>query len=927
MHKLMTNRSKDFLQLSPRHRSLQKTKDETSAMHTPISTLFKPSSLALALVLGASWAQTSLAQSAATQQARSFQVPAGPLGQVLLGISRQSGQLISFDPALVQGRQADAVSGQLSVDQAISQALQGSGLGFSRDADAVIVSPGAAANRPVTPSAAAAATVQPALAPRLDSVIVTGTRSQERTASASLSPIDVISGDSLRNTGSEELGAVLARLVPSINFPRPSLVDGAELARPAQLRGLSPDQVLVLVNGKRRHTGAFVNLGGAIGRGSAPVDLNAIPVAAVERIEVLRDGASARYGSDAIAGVINVILKQDAEGGSVSSKFGQYKDGDGIQRQLSANSGLALGDNGWLNLTIEGGNNDYTNRAGKDLRPGSVGSTTYGQQVFRQGEPATEEGKLFLNGEYALQNGAELYAFGGYSRRKGETAAFYRASNAGNNIPALYPDGYLPLIRGELQDSSLTTGLRGELADDWRYDLSLNYGRNEYEISTRTINPDLYRDTGSTPFSFDNGTLSNEQKQINLDLARDFELSWLPYPLSVAFGAEYLHQNYELEAGETGSYYRGGSSGLAGFRAADAGEWSRHNLAQYLDLETNLTEQFGISAAVRHEDYSDFGSNISGSLAGRYDFTPQVALRGSVSTGFRAPSLAQQHFAQTSSQLIGSTIQEAGTFPADSQVARLLGAEDLKAEKSRNYSLGLVLNPLDSLQLTADVYRIDIRDRITLSSNLDLSNNPAALAYLQANGVGDISYTTARYFNNAVDTRTTGVDLVANYRHSFANDLRWNSTLGYNYNRTKVTDVKDNPAVLDSLGLNLLRVDRRERLGLLGDTTPKHKLTFSNDLSVGNWTLRSNLVRYGKFTSYQNNAANDQTFDAAWILDLAADYALDNWLFTVGGDNITDERPERLLAANSSGGNLKYSTFSPYGYSGAFYYGKVSYSW
>lgn len=227
---------------------------------------------------------------------------------------------------------------------------------------------------------------------------------------------------------------------------------------------------------------------------------------------MLRDGASARYGSDAIAGVINMILKQDAEGGSVSGKFGQYKDGDGIQRQLSANSGFKIGDNGWLNLTLEGGNNDYTNRAGEDLRPGSIGSTTYGQQVFRQGEPATKEGKLFLNGEYALQNGSELYAFGGYSRRKGETAAFYRASN---NIPTLYPNGYLPLIRGELQDSSLTTGLRGELADNWRYDLSLNYGRNEYDLSTRTINPDLYRDTGSTPFSFDNGTLSNEQKQIN----------------------------------------------------------------------------------------------------------------------------------------------------------------------------------------------------------------------------------------------------------------------------------------------------------------------------------------------------------------------------------------------------------------------------
>ncbi|TBV02180.1 TonB-dependent receptor [Stutzerimonas kirkiae] len=919
----MTKRSKDFLQFFPTGRSLQKTTDETSAMHTRVDTLFKPSCLALAILLGgAVLAPVASVAAPAQQQTQAFHVAAGSLGQVLLGVSRQSGQLISFDPALVQGRQAPAVQGELSVDQALERALRGSGLGFSRSADGIVVSASAALAGSV--AAGTGALSQP-LAPRLDNVIVTGTRSQERTAASSLSPIDIISGDSLRSTGSEELGAVLARLVPSINFPRPSLVDGAELARPAQLRGLSPDQVLVLVNGKRRHTGAFVNLGGAIGRGSAPADLNAIPLSAVERIEVLRDGASARYGSDAIAGVINVILKQDAQGGSVSAKYGEYKDGDGAQRQVSANGGFELGENGFLNLTLEGGNNDYTNRAGVDLRPASIGSTTYGQQVFRQGEPETEERKLFLNGEYSLGDAAQLYAFGGYSKRKGETAAFYRASNNSGNIPALLPNGYLPLILGELEDRSLALGVRGELAGDWRYDLSLNYGRNEYELSTRTINRQYYDDFGSTPFSFHNGTLSNEQKQVNLDLARDFELAWLPYPLTVAFGAEYLHQNYELEAGDPASYYRNGSQGLAGFRDADAGDWSRHNVAQYLDLETNLTDKLGVSAALRHEDYSDFGSNVSGSLSGRYDFTPRVALRGSVSTGFRAPSLAQQHFTLTSSQLIGSTLEEAGTFPADSQVARLLGAEELKAEKSRNYSLGLVLNPLDNLQVTADVYRIDIRDRITLSSNLSL--NPAAIAYLQANGVGNINYTTARYFNNAVDTRTKGLDLVASYRQQFANDVRWNTTLGYNYNSTRVTDVKANPAVLDSLGLDLLRVDRRERLGLLGDTTPKHKLTFGNDFKLGDWTLRSNLVRYGKFTSYQNNAANDQTFDAAWLLDLALDYALGNWLFTVGGDNVTDERPERLLAANSSGGNLKYSTFSPYGYSGAFYYGKVSYSW
>ncbi|NNB43176.1 TonB-dependent receptor plug domain-containing protein [Pseudomonas chlororaphis] len=769
---------------------------------------------------------------------------------------------------------------------------------------------------------AAQATEDNDTAARLDRVIVTGTRAQERTASASLSPIDVISGDSLRSSGSGELATVLAKLIPSINFPRPSLVDGAELTRPAQLRGLSPDQVLVLVNGKRRHTSAFVNLGGAVGRGSAPADLNAIPLSAIDHIEVLRDGASARYGSDAIAGVINIILKSADHGGSISTKYGQYKKGDGIQRQVAGNSGFALGDNGFVSLSGEGANNDYTDRAGKDFRPASVGSTTYGQHVFRQGEPETEEGKFQFNSAYSFNDAAELYGFGGYSKRRGETAAFYRASNASNNNRVLHPNGYLPLINGTLEDTSLVVGLRGELLDNWHYDLSANYGKNTYELRTKTINTSLGL---ATPHSFDNGTLTNDQRQLSLDLSREFSLGWLPYPVSVAFGTEYLHQGYQIEAGQPESYYQTGSSGLGGFRDSDAGSSSRHNFAQYLDLETNFTDKLAVSAAVRHEDYSDFGSNVSGSLSARYDFTPRVALRGSVSTGFRAPSLAQQNFTFTSSQLIGNTIQESGTFAADSQVARLLGAEDLKAEKSRNYSLGLVLEPLDNLTVTADLYHIDIRDRVSLSSNLVLNNT--AIDYLKANGVGNINYTSARYFTNATDTSTDGVDLVANYRYQLDNGIRWNSTVGYNYNHTKVTDVKANPAILDQLGVNLVRVDRRERIGLLGDTTPQHKLSLANDFNYGNWALHSNLVRYGEFTSYQADKVNDQTFSAAWLLDLAVDYKLQNWLFTLGGDNVTDKYPEKVNAYASSGGNLAYSTFSPYGYSGAFYYAKVAYNW
>ncbi|WP_410210554.1 TonB-dependent receptor plug domain-containing protein [Aquirhabdus sp.] len=755
-------------------------------------------------------------------------------------------------------------------------------------------------------------------------VVVTGTRAKNRTAHQSLQPVDVISGDTLRGSGSSELGSALARLIPSINFPRPAVVDGAELVRPAQLRGLSPDQVLVLVNGKRLHTSAFINLGGAIGRGSAPADLNSIPISAVKRIEVLRDGQSARYGSDAIAGVINIILKDGPEGGEVSTKVGQYKKGDGTQRELSVNSGFALGKSGWLNVTAEGGKNGYTNRAGADFQ--SPLATTNGQRDFRFGDPATNNGKILLNGQYDISDDAQLYAIGTFSQTQGENAEFYRQSNSSNNIKALFPNGYLPLTHNVVQDTTLVAGVRGEFLDDWHYDASANYGKNNYEVNIDTINPSLYRDTGSTPFNFYNGTLANSQTLLNIDISKSIALSWLPHPLSVAFGAEYKYQQYKVEAGQPESYYKGGASGLAGFSAGDAGDHNRHSYSEYLDLETKLTDKLTTSLAVRNENYSDFGSTTTASLAGRYDFTPRIAIRGNISNGFRAPSLAQEYFSQTSLQLVNGVLQNAGTFPANSSVAKLFGAEDLKPEKSNNYSLGFTFNPIDRLYITIDGYLIDITDRISLSSAINAST-PKVLAYLAANGINNVNYSSVRYFNNASDTRTKGVDLVASYRFLFDNGIKWNSTVGLNFNQTKVTKIKANPTILNQLGVNLLRLDRRETLGLLGESTPETKLTLGNDFSLENWTLHTNLVRYGSFVSYSNvGPQEDQKFGAQWALDMALDYRLQNWTFTLGSDNVANSYPARSQFG-TVGGSIPYSEFSPNGFNGAFYYGKVNYRW
>ncbi len=761
----------------------------------------------------------------------------------------------------------------------------------------------------------------------LDTIVVTGTRSLKRSKTDSLQPIDVISAQELtERTGSSELGTALSKIIPSINFPRPTVVDGTELVRPVQLKGLSPDQVLVLVNGKRRHTGAFINLGGTIGRGSAPTDLNAIPVSAISRIEVLREGASARYGSDAIAGVVNIILKSDPKTGEAGIRYGIYDKGDGEQKQSYVSGGTRLGDYGYAIFSGEWQDNQATNRAGLDLR--DPNATTYGQRTFRFGDPKSDEVKAAFNAGFDLSDSVELYGFSTYSHRNAETAGFYRLSNASNNVPALFPNGYLPLIRGQLDDFSAVAGLRGEAAD-WRYDVSANYGLNQYDVNTRTINVDLYKDTGATPNSFHNGKLKNSQSVFNIDLSKEYDISAFASPLNIAFGAQYLNQQYQIKAGDPGSYYKSGSSGLSGFRQADAGKWTRDSYAGYLDLETDITQKLSASSAYRYEKYDDFGDTNNASLSLRYKLLPQVAVRGSVSTGFRAPSLAQQYFTQTSSQLVNGQFVEAGTFPSSSQVAQLLGAEDLKAEKSKNYSLGFVFTPTSNLYVTLDAYQIDIDDRISLSSNINASS-PAVRDYLISKGITNTNFSSVRFFNNASDTRTRGVDLVANYQWQNLPYGELTTSLAYNFNRNEVTNVDKNPDILNALGINLTRLDRREQYGLLAGSTPEHKFSLANDYKIGNIGINTNITRYGSFKTFSNaGSASDQKFSAKWLLDLALSYQLKAWKFTLGGDNITNVYPDKDVydINKPTGGSLQYSQFSPFGFNGAFYYGKINYKW
>lgn len=764
----------------------------------------------------------------------------------------------------------------------------------------------------------------------LDTVVVTGTRTTGTRASEALQPIDIITAEQLSSQGTADLAGALNKLLPSISVPRPHNTVGGEVVRPLVMRGLAPDQVLVLVNGKRRNAGAFLNTGGALGRGTNPVDLAAIPVSAIERVEVLRDGASARYGSDAIAGVINIILKAQKEGGGINTTLGRYDDGDGTRREIQGFAGFALGDSGSLTVSAEGQDNDATNRAGADISAGALKDGLYGQTTHKIGAPSLQSGKLAFNSEFTLNDAVELYSFGTLSRREAESHYGRQAKTA--TIIKLYPDGFLPRYNPIIDDQSLVIGGRGTLIDEWKYDASLDWGRNTYRPYIKSMNTALYNATGSSPTHFYDGTYETRQSVGNLNFSRTFDVG-LASPLSVAFGFEYQSQKFEIKSGDYASWYGTGALAMPGISPESAGNWSRNSLASYIDLEVKPTDKLTVSVAARHEDYSDFGNSLSGSLSGRYDFTPQVALRGSISNGFRAPSLTQQHYSsiQTQGQDLGAGVVtvQSGTFAVGSRIAGLLGAEDLKAEKSVSQTLGLVLRPTDDLSITLDAYRISVADRINLSSSLPVTS-AVARQYLTDNGVTDVNYQSVRYMTNAADTRTIGADLAAEYRFRLENGDKFKSTLGYSYNRTKVTDLKASPAILQQLGIPVSLVERRE-VGQLTDTNPRQKVILGGDYTFTDLgvDVHVGLNRYGSFWIYSNTRPDlDQKFAAKWTADLSTSYSwADNWRVTVGADNLFDARPDRTRLENNAGGSFQYTSYSPLSPDGAFYYANLNYSW
>jgi iron complex outermembrane receptor protein len=741
-------------------------------------------------------------------------------------------------------------------------------------------------------------------------------------------PVDVFTVQDIETAGASETNQILEALTPSFNFPRPTITDGTDTVRPATLRGLGSDQVLVLVNGKRRHTSALVHVNGSIGRGSTGVDLNAIPASAIEKIEVLRDGAAAQYGSDAIAGVINIVLKSRPSPLTVDLRAGATTHSDGEMVNAAVSRGWSLA-GGQFFATAEYRDRDETNRAGPDPRPqGSVNPVP--QPNHHWGDSKAEDAMLFFNGDKPLNaNGTvSFYTFGGVSRREGSHGGFFRRALQAQNHPQIYPDGFLPLIEPEVTDYSFVGGVHGA-AGDWFWDASLDYGRNKFQFNVSdSLNTSLGPNIPPNQTSFDCGALGLDQWVANLDFSRPFEVG-LAGPLNVAFGVEGRRDGYEIIAGEPASYIDGGfpdqfggrapagAQVFPGFRPSNEVDVHRDSYAAYLDLEGDVLSKLRLGLAGRYEDYSDFGSTSDYKLTARLQPVKAFVLRGAVSTGFRAPSLGQSHFSTVSTNFlaVGGVLLpfEVGTFPVGSPVGRALGARDLKPEESEHRSLGLVWNPVSAFELSVDYYQVDIQDRIVLSGNFTGAQVAALLAPFNVTG--------ARFFTNAIDTETRGYDVTASYslQGPALGSLRlW---AGYNDTENEVTRIAPTPPQLAGLQEVLFDAIERRRVEC---GQPENSLRLSADWERDRTFAQVRQFRYGEYCLVDRQVV-DQTFGAEWLTDLEIGYRFQRFTLALGAQNLFDAFPDRNLEPNSNLGIFTYPSHSPFGMNGRFVYTRVSF--
>ncbi len=870
----------------------------------------------------------------------------------------------------------------------------------------------------------------------LDEVVVVGSRNPNRTATDTAVPVDIIDVKELTAAAPQvNLNQILNYAAPSFTSTTQTVSDGTDHIDPASLRGLGPDQVLVLINGKRRHSTSLVNVNSTVGRGSVGTDLNAIPAAAIKDVQILRDGAAAQYGSDAIAGVINIVLKEQTEGldvtidgGANFSSESNNQDGgtDGEKYQVDVNYGLPIGERGFINFTGSLTTRARTFRAGKEGFSGSIfnaynaienvaqnsgadiANLSFAQIQFfganvshfssqlqsdiaaatsisdlqsilnidvtdaelaargqtrsdysmKVGQSELRGGKFFANLSIPLNDNLEIYSFGGISFRKGQAAGFYRRPDQSRANTTVFINGFLPEIQSDIKDKSLAVGIKGKRGE-WNIDFSNTYGTNSFDFNiVNTSNATMGR---STPKEFYAGGFIFSQNTTNLDVSRFYEDTF--EGLNVAFGAEYRLENYQLLAGQLESYASfdtngnvfdasdpnsiavtdffgrtrpGGSQVFPGFRPANERNRFRNSIAGYIDLEADITEKFLVSAALRFENYGDFGDTFNWKIATRLKATDNINLRAAVSTGFRAPSLHQLNFNATSTNFVNGIPQEVGTFSNDSRIAELLGIPKLKEEESLSASIGFVAKiPSANLAITVDGFFTAIEDRVVLTDNFSRPSNPTTDAQIELQGLFDqANATRARFFANAIDTETKGLDVVITHKADILGGTLTNNLAG-NYSSTrKVDDIHASPQ-LAAAGLTDTYFSNRSRI-FLELAQPRVKANLSHAFDTDKWNIFLRNGFFGEVTNPNQTDADpnipgrdtNPVHSSLVVTDLSFGYKInENTRITIGGNNIFDVYPDLVAADLTSGNNFIYPrATSQIGLNGRFLFARLSFT-
>jgi len=900
--------------------------------------------------------------------------------QALISFGQQSQQTLIFSFELTKIAKSKPIKGYYTIDFALTKLLRDSGLNFTKDENGIIaiIASGAkpehlatnTINNPMVKSAALS----------IEKIAIVGSRTARRSITDLPVPVDILPFQLLKQTGQTNVGNMLQTIAPSFNFSKSAISDGSDVLQPATLRGLGPDQTLVLVNGKRRHQASLIHINNSVGRGTAGTDLNAIPLAAIKRIEILRDGAAAQYGSDAIAGVINLVLKDDNSQDYAEVSYGKHSQGDGASQQLEFNKTLSLFENGFINTSLSLSDHQATNRSGQDgaciyqgcvnlaaqkYQSSNANEASANRQTFEVGNPKYQQQAAVINASYPLAWG-ELYGFASYSKRDNTSATFFRTARDNSTNPPLQDEqatlshGYLPKIATSIKDVAINIGYAFELDNGAALDVSYTHGKNSINYWTKNSINASYANflryhqalpadeiRAKTPRSAHAYDLSLSLQTLNLDIMQDLEWATL------ALGLEFRRDHYQVRAGEKYSYFDydtrenqskfdldaiAGIQGFPGISPDSVVNEQRYVRSAYLEISQQLSTDISLNSALRFDDYDGFGTSTNVKVAANWQMNHWLTYRAALNTGFRAPSMQQLYFNNTSTQFLVNdagllTGQKVATFSNDSSLAHRIGIPELTEETSKNLSFGAIASFSNELTLTLDYYQITIDDRIVLSSGLCLGQNSDLNQALLTENVDK-----AQVFLNGVDSKTQGIDLITTWRYPIKSGVL-DFSLAANITDTKVTRLFT-PKTSALNTLPVAQVFSQHDIAIIESWQPKSRISFNLNYQQQHWRFKLTLNRFGQYTVIDGDK---QTYSAELLTDVRAEYQLnENTSFYFGSNNLFDVYPDKNTIGNSRQGNIideggnnivdsegvfQYSRRSaPFGYNGAYFYAGISLS-